>query len=120
MDGINITTDQGGYVICQPGSGIITSEKDILDLFSYFYGDQPARLVIHATDLHPDFFDLKSGLLGKIFLKLSTYRVKTAFIVEMDRIKSERFHELIYEHNSSHEIRFFEKLVDAEKWLFSA
>ena len=118
MQGINIKTDQGGYVICQPGSGTISSDKDVLDLLSYFYDDQPARLVIHATDLHPDFFDLKTGLLGKIFLKLSTYRVKTAFIVEIDRIESERFHELIYEHSRSHEIRFFEGLADAEKWLF--
>lgn len=118
MNAINIHTDQGDYLICQPGSGLISSEQDILDLLSYGIGMERNRLIIHSTELHPDFFTLKTGLLGSIFLKLSYYRVKTAFIVEMDKIKSEHFHEFIYEHKSSREIRFFEDLASAEQWLF--
>ena len=118
MEGLIIHTDPGDYVICQPGSGIISSGQDILDLIGNCYGLEKCRLVVHATDLHPDFFDLKTGLLGKIFLKLSNYRVKTAFIVDFDNIESERFHELIYEHKKSDEIRPFNDLTDAEKWLF--
>lgn len=118
MDALIIHTEAGDYVICQPGSGLISSGKDILDLLGFCYGMDRCRLIVHATDLHTDFFDLKTGLLGEIFLKLSNYQVKTAFIVDFDEIKSERFHELIYEHKRSHEIRFFEDLSDAENWLF--
>lgn len=118
MDGIKIQIDQGEYIICLPGSGIISSGQDMLDLLAYCYDMEKSRLVVHATDLHPDFFDLKTGLLGEIFLKLSNYQVKTAFIVEFTKITSERFHELIYEHRRSHEIRFFEDLSGAEEWLF--
>lgn len=118
MNGIKLNIEQGEYIICQPGSGIISSEQDILDLLGYCYGMEKSRLVIHSTDVHPDFFDLKTGLLGEIFLKLSNYRVKTAFIVEFKKITSERFHELIYEHQRSREIRFFEDLRSAEVWLF--
>jgi len=118
MDALIIHTEAGDYDICQPGSGLISSGQDILDLLGFCHGMDRCRLVVHAMDLHPDFFDLKTGLLGEIFLKLSNYQVKTAFIVDFDEIKSERFHELIYEHQRSHEIRFFEDLSDAENWLF--
>lgn len=118
MNAIKIHTDVGDYIICQPGSGLISTERDILDLLSYGYGMDQIRLIVHSIDLHPDFFNLKTGLLGNIFLKLSNYRVKTAFIVEMNKIESERFHELIYEHKRSREIRFFENLASAEQWLF--
>lgn len=118
MEILNIHSERGEYIICQPGTGVISSGQDILDIISNCYGLEKCRLVIHATDLHPDFFDLKTGLLGEIFLKLSNYRVKTAFIVDYDEIQSERFHELIYEHRRSHEIRFFDDLTHAEEWLF--
>ena len=118
MNAIRIHTDQGDYMICQPGSGLISTEQDILDLLAQGYDLEQNRLIIHSTELHPDFFNLKSGLLGSIFLKLSNYRVKTAFIVEMKKIESERFHELIYEHRRRQEIRFFEDLASAEQWLF--
>jgi len=118
MNAIKIHTDMGDYIICLPGSGLISNEQDILDVLTYGYGMEKNRLIIHSTELHPDFFNLKTGLLGSIFLKLSNYHVKTAFIVEMDKIESERFHELIYEHKRSREIRFFEDLANAEQWLF--
>ncbi len=118
MNAIIIHTQNGDYLICQPGSGVIYSERDVLDLLSNFYGNNLSGLVVYSTELHPDFFDLKSGLLGKIFLKLSTYQVKTAFIVDFSKIKSERFQELMSEHRRSYEIGFFESLADAEKWLF--
>ncbi len=118
MNGIVIHTDPGNYIICQPGSGLISNEQDILDLLAVGWELDQNRVIIHSTALHPDFFNLKTGLLGNIFLKLSNYRVKTAFIIEMEKIESERFHELIYEHKRSREIRFFEDLASAEKWLF--
>ena len=118
MNGILIHTDLGDYIICQPGSGLISTEQDILDLLAVGWELEQNRVIIHSTDLHPDFFNLKTGLLGNIFLKLSNYRVKTAFIIEMEKIDSERFNELIYEHKRSREIRFFEDLPSAEDWLF--
>lgn len=118
MDGIVIYTDQGDYIACKQGCGLISKEQDILDLIACGWGMDEIRLIIHSAELHPDFFNLKSGMLGNIFLKLSNYRVKAAFIVEIDKIEGERFHELIHEHKSSREIRFFEDLASAEQWLF--
>jgi hypothetical protein len=118
MNAIKIHTEQGDYLISQPGSGLISNEQDILDVLALGYGMEQNRLIIHKTELHPDFFNLKTGLLGSIFLKLSNYHVKTAFIIELEKIESERFHELIYEHKRSREIRFFKDLASAEEWLF--
>ncbi len=118
MEALNIHTDKGDYLICEPGTGVISSGQDLLDIIANCFGMDKCRLVVHAPDLHPDFFDLKTGLLGEVFLKLSNYRVKTAFIVDYGQIQSERFKELMYEHKRSHEIRFFDDLTEAEKWLF--
>lgn len=56
MNAIKIHTEQGDYLICQPGSGLISNEQDILDVLAYGYGMEQNRLIIHATELHPDFF----------------------------------------------------------------
>ena len=32
MNAIKIHTEQGDYLICQPGSGLISNEQDILDV----------------------------------------------------------------------------------------
>ena len=39
MEGIIIHTNSGDYMPCQPGSGVISVEKDILDLLAYCFED---------------------------------------------------------------------------------
>ncbi len=119
MQGLNIHTEQGNYVICLPGSGTISSEKDVNDLLSFVFEIKSSGLVIFETELDPDFFDLKTGLLERIFLQLSTSQIKTAFIVDDRKIVDKSFLELMKNQEKSAEIRFFKTLTNAEKWLFT-
>ncbi len=101
-----IQTSQGNYLFCDPEHGNLSSERDILDLMGLF-GDVGANLLLVSNGaLHPDFFDLSTGLAGEISIKLSTYRVKTAIVVDLESIPSLRFREWAGECNRGREICF--------------
>jgi hypothetical protein len=74
-------------------------------------------LLVSGEALHPDFFDLSTGLAGEISLKLSTYRVKTAIVVDLESNLCQRIREWAGECNRGREIRFCTNLQDAEEWL---
>ncbi len=117
MFGEVVQTERGGYVRCAPGSGVVASEGDLLTLMGECYQIGAGRILLEQAQLHPDFFDLSTGLLGTIFLKLSTYQVKTAVVANLQAIPSQRFQELVRESNKGHQIRFFNTVAEAESWL---
>lgn len=120
MIGKIIETTTGKYVRCASESDVISEEQDILDLLAHCSEIQSSQVMLDEKHLHPDFFDLKTGLAGAIFHKLSTYHVKAAIVADLDGIKSERFHELIYECNKGNQINFFSDFAVAERWLTTA
>lgn len=112
-----VSTQRGIYILVDPGPASLASQQDLLDLMGSHGSAGGGRLLIPENALHPDFFDLSSGLAGEIALKLSTYRVKTAIVVEVDDIPSQRFREWAWECNRGKEIHFCSTLEDAETWL---
>ena len=117
MYGEVVNTTTGSYVRCAADDGQVSSEADVLDLMGACYAIDGNRLLLDEKHLHPDFFDLKTGLAGAVFLKLTNYQAKTAVFANLATIKSERFQELIYETNKGALIHFFDDLATAEKWL---
>lgn len=112
-----IDTPTGSYVRAMPNSGILTNERDLLDLIAACGEIETNRLLLEESLLHPDFFDLSSGLAGAILLKLSIYRVKTAVLANLSAIKSKPFQDLIRESNKRGPIHFFDTRAAAEAWL---
>ena len=96
---------------------IIQNEQDILELISGCAENETHLVLIHEANLSPDFFDLKTNLAGTLFQKLANYHLRGAGVISLDKIKSERFKELIFECNHSNLFRFFEDKESAEKWL---
>ena len=112
-----VRTPSGTYIRCTDDSEAVVSELDVLDLLTYSGDMESNRLMLEERFLHPDFFDLKTGLAGAIFLKLSTYHVKTAIVANVNGIKSERFRELMFECNRGRQINFYDNVAQAEEWL---
>jgi hypothetical protein len=108
----------GKYVRCSANSGMVAQEQHVLDLLAYCGETQADGILFDEEHLHHDFFDLKTGLAGAVFLKLTTYRVRTA-VVATWRDKDERFREMVYEINRGDQIHFFTDLAPAERWLTS-
>jgi hypothetical protein len=117
MNGEVIQTTAGTYVRCALSDKPVSKEQDVLDLLAYCGGTETNRIMLDEEHLHPDFFDLKTGLAGAIFQKFSNYHVKAAIVADLDGIKSKRFQELINECNKGNQINFFRDISKAEEWL---
>ena len=61
------------YVEILPDGGVVASERDALDLVSACGENLTPRLMIHAENLSPEFFDLKTRLAGEVLLKFGLH-----------------------------------------------
>ena len=73
-------------------------------------------LILHEDELGDIYFRLGEGLLGELFQKFTNYDQKLAIIVSDVDAYGKRISELMYEHRSHPEIRFFQSLQEAESW----
>ncbi len=119
MIGEVIETTSGKYVRCAESSEAIANRQDALDLLAYCDEAGSNLIMIDEAHLHQAFFDLKTGLAGTIMQLFTIYYVKAAIIVDLNNIKSKRFHELVYECNKRNQVNFFNEISQAEKWLIS-
>ena len=115
----SMSTEHGLYLYSRPVEDQIHTQGDLLQVLARCAEEETSRLVLSAESLHTEFFDLSSGLAGEFFLKLSTYRVKTAIVLGPDTRLSSRYARLIAECNRGKEIHFCRSLSEAEDWLFS-
>ena len=74
-------------------------------------------LLLDESRFGPDFFDLRSGLAGELFQKFSNYRAKLAIVVADAHAYGGRFGELIFEHRTHPNVRFFSSEQLARQWL---
>ncbi len=57
------------YVECLPGEICLRNEADALDLVAACGEYETHRLMIHASNLTPDFYDLSTRVAGEILLE---------------------------------------------------
>ena len=74
-------------------------------------------LILTEADLGPEVFELRSGLAGELFQKLTNYGVRTALVLPDFAAHGERFAELAHEHARHPLIRFVHSEEEARAWL---
>ncbi len=89
-----------------PGSEIISSTEDILDIMADAGYNGSTGLIIYSETLNKDFFDLKTKIAGDILQKFSNYRMKLAIIGDFSDIKSKSLRDFIRESNKLGVINF--------------
>jgi hypothetical protein len=117
----NLELNQVPYIACLPGDGILERESDALDLVAICGEHLAPRLLLQEENLHPDFFDLKTGLAGAAMLKWGNYQVKVAMVLSPERATAGRFGEMALEANRSN--RLFHVFTDpqsAAEWLVNS
>jgi len=119
METIPIQIGDKKYVECSmDGANLITQERDALDLVAACGENETSLLMIHSENLTPDFYNLKTGLAGKILLKFSNYHLKVAAVLTPELATQGRFGEMVLETNrNSQEFRVFYTRAAAEAWL---
>jgi len=102
------------------GGPKINTVEDAVDLLGNADYQGAQRIVIHQSQLHPDFLELKSGLAGEILQKFSNYRMQLAIVGDFRNISSKSLRDFIYESNKQGRIFFVETLEDALDKLSSS
>jgi len=93
----------------------IDAPNDIADALSASI--DAGGLVLDEAHLGPDFFDLRTGLAGEVFQKFTNYRARLAIVVADPSRYGGRFGELMYEHRTHKQVRFFDSAHRARQWL---
>ena len=98
--------------------GIVLNElDDAIDLLGNSEYLGAIGTIIHQDQIHPDFFDLKTGLAGDILQKFSNYRKKLAIVGEFSSVSSKSLRDFIRESNRTGNISFVRSHDEAIKVL---
>ncbi|WP_242921780.1 DUF4180 domain-containing protein [Pontibacter liquoris] len=96
---------------------VINSIEDGSDLVGSLYYQDFDKIIIHETNITPDFFDLKNGMAGEILQKFSNYRVRLAIVGDFSKYESKSVHAFISESNKGKQINFVTSQSEAIKAL---
>ena len=91
--------------------------EDIQALLGAVYGLD--GLILHETELGPEFFRLSSGVAGELFQTFVNFRLPVAVVVADFSAHGKRFAELAHEHSRHGGVRFVHSDEEARRWLKS-
>lgn len=105
-----------GFLEGIPEDRFMTGEEGALEIMGAGYEHQLDKALLYHSNLSPDFFDLKSGVLGKIMQKFANYRFRVAFVVRPEQVRG-RFAQFVQESHLRKDFAFFFTRGDAVAWL---
>ncbi|MGJ1433011.1 DUF4180 domain-containing protein [Sphingobacterium spiritivorum] len=91
----------------------ISTAQDALELIMNCKYQDADSVIITAAHVHPDFFDLKTGIAGDILQKFSTYSGRMAIIGDFSIYSSKSLRDFIYESNKTGRINFVKTREEA-------
>ena len=89
-----------------PRQKIVACEADLLDLLAEAYMDEAAGLLLHANQLDPAFFDLRTGIAGSLLQKAATYGMRLAIIGDFKNVESNALRAFIVECSRGRQFTF--------------
>ena len=96
-------TEHGGAAILTDPGVRIGDAGDFLDVMA---SGASEILVLEKEHLTPEFFHLKSGILGEILQKVSNYRRKVVIIGDFDGLSAGPFADFVRESNRGGSVVF--------------
>jgi hypothetical protein len=70
-------------------------------------------MIFHEKNIHPDFFELRSGMAGEILQKASNSRLRLAFVGNFEAYNSKSLRDFIRESNGHGQILFVSSVEEA-------
>lgn len=115
-----ITNENGRYLDCTSFTGVLSSEKDAIELVSACISNDTGSLLLHERSVSPDFFNLRTGLAGAVLNKFQIYNIKIALIIQNMGLLEGRFGEMVMESNKGNEFRVYDSVQTATEWMIPA
>jgi hypothetical protein len=111
MERMARTKDHGNGIIEFIVDGIIVNKPD--EWISLFPGAGQTTAIIRRENIHPDFYDLKTGFAGALLQKISTYSKRLAITGDFSGISSGAFNDFRYESNKTGQVVLVNTVEDA-------
>lgn len=102
---------------CLQDGGEITNEQDAVDLIGLCGYEKAGTALVYSSNLPEEFYNLKTGLAGKILLKFSNYSVILVAVIPSEKIGSGYFYEMVLETNRGNAFRVFPNRDEALNWI---
>lgn len=99
---------------------LIHTVEDAVDLLGNADYMGAKKIIVHQSQLHPDFFELKTRLAGEILQKFSNYRMQLAIVGAFEAVSSKSLRDFIFESNRQGRILFVGSLKEAVEKLSGA
>lgn len=97
---------------------IINNAQDALEvMMNCAYGNNSTDIIVEEKNLAPGLFDLKTGILGDILQKFSTYRIRLAIVGDFSKFTSKSLKDFIFESNKAGRINFVSSIDEAVEML---
>jgi Domain of unknown function (DUF4180) len=96
---------------CAADGAPIRTARDATDLISEAWEERAKVLAIPVERLHPDFFQLSSGVAGEIVQKFATYKMRVAIVGDISRCvdESKSLRDFVREANRGDQLWFVAK-----------
>jgi hypothetical protein len=107
------------FLELEPADAPILTLEDAKDVIGNCLGQRTFVVLLHESQLTPDFFDLSTRFAGEMLQKFQNYRIKAAFIVPNLAEKSEFFVQMAQEETKKRQFGFLPDRPTAEAWLLS-
>lgn len=85
---------------------VISNAEEGLDLMCNLYFQGFDRVIVHAENIVPEFFDLKTGMAGEVLQKFSTYRCRLVLVGDFSKFPGKSLKDFIYESNQGRQVNF--------------
>jgi len=102
---------------CETENIFIDSSKSLNAAICLMYELNTSKILFVHSNLHENFFKLRTGLAGEIIQMLKNYQIRAAFVLSPEKLKAGKFGEMIAEESKGEQIKAFVNRQEAEEWL---
>lgn len=85
---------------------ILKTTEDGLDLLGNLSYQGFDKIIIHEKNIIPNFFDLKTKIVGDILQKFTQYQMPLIIVVDFSKFNSKSLNDFIFESNKGKQINF--------------
>lgn len=98
---------------------VILNAGDMLGVLAEAGYNGCDRIMLDATALGRDFYDLRTGVAGDILQKISNYRLRLAIVGDFSQFTSKNWRDFVGECNRGRMVRFASHIDEAMEFLQS-
>lgn len=94
---------------------ILKTTEDGLDLLGNLSYQGFDKIIIHEKNIIPNFFDLKTKIVGDILQKFTQYQMPLIIVGDFSKFNSKSLNDFIFESNKGKQINFVASQSEAIK-----